>query len=98
MRERLPLNVLERRDKTSLLPLMQRGLVEREAERVAVLARLERCIDRGFVSSSWLASQRRRSASWYTQHWQGWRVLALEDFLRGRIQRPRSNVDGFGCR
>jgi asparagine synthase (glutamine-hydrolysing) len=84
MADRLPETVRLRPGKTNLLPLVQRGLLDRQASRAKELASARESIAAGLLRQQWLDQRAALDPHWFARGWREWRVLALEDWLQRR--------------
>jgi asparagine synthase (glutamine-hydrolysing) len=78
----LPPAILRRRGRTRFVPLMQRGLLEREPVTVAGLLRSPRIVADGYVRREWLEQAWRELPAWSANVTTLWCCLCLELWLR----------------
>jgi hypothetical protein len=83
MRKRLPALVLDRRDKTSFTPLMQKGAAI-ESSIVRNLMHEPLVVQQRYVNPAWIRRQFADNHAWWQtdQRFQAWLCICLELWLR----------------
>jgi len=78
----LPETALQRTGKTALVPLLERGCLDRERATIAALFSDPQIVQRGYVRPDWLANEQAAGHEWSTNGYLLWLCISLEMWLQ----------------